>query len=322
MAADPAVLDAVVEGDALRVVLREGARAPAGLDPVAPRLEDAFVALLTPAPPPQPSPAGAGEGALNSLPREAGEGRAGGAAITVSDLVRCFGAFTAVDHVSFSVRRGEIFGLLGPNGAGKSTIFRMLCGLLRPSAGAARVAGADLLRAPAEARARIGYMAQRFSLYAELSVQENLRFFARVYGLHRGAQSRAIDAALASFDLGGMAASVAGELPLGLKQRLALAAALLHGPDILFLDEPTSGVDPLTRREFWARIGALADGGVTVLVTSHFMDEAEYCDRLGIVNQGRLAAVDTPAALRARVRSASLPDPTLEDAFIALVQAP
>jgi ABC-2 type transport system ATP-binding protein len=322
MAADPAVLDAVVEGDALRIVLREGARAPAGLDPVAPRFEDAFVGLLAPAPPPQPSPADAGEGALNSLSREAGEGWGGGAAITVSDLVRRFGAFTAVDHVSFSVRRGEIFGLLGPNGAGKSTIFRMLCGLLRPSAGDARVAGADLLRAPAQARARIGYMAQRFSLYAELSVLENLRFFARVYGLHRAAQSRAIDAALASFELGNMAASVAGELPLGLKQRLALAAALLHGPDILFLDEPTSGVDPLTRREFWARIGALADAGVTVLVTSHFMDEAEYCDRLGIVNQGRLAAVDTPAALRARVRTDALPDPTLEDAFIALVQAP
>ncbi len=163
-------------------------------------------------------------------------------------------------------------------------------------------------------------MAQRFSLYAGLSVLENLRFFARVYGLGRTAQRRAIDAALSGFNLTGAATSIAGELPLGLKQRLALAAALLHGPDILFLDEPTSGVDPLTRREFWSRIGTLADAGVTILVTSHFMDEAEYCDRLGIVNQGRLAAVDTPAALRARVRSDTLPDPTLEDAFIALVQ--
>jgi ABC-2 type transport system ATP-binding protein len=226
-----------------------------------------------------------------------------------------------VDHVSFSVRRGEIFGLLGPNGAGKSTIFRMLCGLLRPSGGAARVADADLLRAPAKARARIGYMAQRFSLYGELSVSENLRFFARVYGLSHQMRERAIDAALNAFDLDAAAGSVAGELPLGLKQRLALAAALLHAPEILFLDEPTSGVDPLTRREFWARIGTLADAGVTILVTSHFMDEAEYCDRLGIVNQGRLAAVDTPAALRTRVRTDALPDPTLEDAFIALVQA-
>ncbi len=217
------------------------------------------------------------------------------------------------------MQRGEIFGLLGPNGAGKSTIFRMLCGLLSPSGGRARVAGVDMLHAPAAARARIGYMAQRFSLYAELSVRENLRFFARVYGLNRAAQARAIDGALQRFELGGLANTVAHDLPLGLKQRLALAASLLHAPDILFLDEPTSGVDPLTRREFWNRIGMLADEGVTIMVTSHFMDEAEYCDRLGIVSQGRLAAVDTPGALRASVRSADLPDPTLEDAFIALV---
>ncbi len=321
-AANPAVLDVVVTGDALRVVLREGRAVPTAqelggetLDPVPPRFEDGFIARL--APPlrlASPSPRGRGAGGGGAASQQN--------AITVSDLVRRFGTFTAVDHVSFTVRRGEIFGLLGPNGAGKSTIFRMLCGLLRPSAGEAQVAGADLLRAPAEARARIGYMAQRFSLYAELSVLENLRFFARVYGLGRAAQASAIDAALSSFDLRGTAASVAGELPLGMKQRLALAAALLHAPGILFLDEPTSGVDPLTRREFWARIGTLADAGVTILVTSHFMDEAEYCDRLGIVNQGRLAAVGTPADLRARVRTDALPDPTLEDAFIALVQAP
>jgi ABC-2 type transport system ATP-binding protein len=261
---------------------------------------------------------------VQTSPSPRGRGLGGGGAeyeaITVHDLVRRFGSFTAVDHVSFTVRRGEIFGLLGPNGAGKSTIFRMLCGLLRPSGGQARVAGQDLLRAPAEARARIGYMAQRFSLYAELSVAENLRFFARVYGLNRAAQATAIEAALAAFDLAATARSIAGELPLGLKQRLALAAALLHGPEILFLDEPTSGVDPLTRREFWSRIGRLADAGVTILVTSHFMDEAEYCDRLAIISQGRLAAIGTPADLRARVRSRELPEPTLEDAFIALVQ--
>jgi len=317
-ASDPAVLDALVAGDALRIVLRDGAAAAftgESLEPAIPRFEDAFVARLAPSAPQEQrdkpvSPSSRG--------RPAG---AGGASITVADLVRRFGTFTAVDHVSFSVERGEIFGLLGPNGAGKSTIFRMLCGLLRPSGGQARVAGADLLRARAEARSRIGYMAQRFSLYAELSVTENLRFFARVYGLGRAEQARAIDAALIDFDLTDAGTSIAGELPLGLKQRLALAAALLHGPDILFLDEPTSGVDPLTRREFWARIGTLADAGVTILVTSHFMDEAEYCDRLGIVNQGKLVAVDTPAALRARVRTSELPDPTLEDAFIALVQS-
>ena len=327
-AAHRAVLDAVVEGDALRVVLRPGVAVPAapelggeGLERLPPRFEDGFVAALVP--PPRARLPGEGENDQPSLsPRGRGAGGGGTDPITVTDLVRRFGAFTAVDHVSFAVRRGEIFGLLGPNGAGKSTIFRMLCGLLRPSGGEARVAGADLLRAPAEARGRIGYMAQRFSLYAELSVQENLRFFARVYGLGRAAQSRAIDAALTGFDLTETATSVAGELPLGLKQRLALAAALLHAPDILFLDEPTSGVDPLTRRDFWARIGMLADTGVTVMVTSHFMDEAEYCDRLGIVSQGKLAAVDTPAALRERVRTRALPEPTLEDAFIALVQTP
>ncbi len=243
-----------------------------------------------------------------------------GPAIEVRDLVRRFGDFVAVDKVTFQVAPGEIFGLLGPNGAGKSTTFRMLCGLLRPSGGTALVAGQDLLLAPSAARARIGYMAQRFSLYAELSVLENLRFFARVYGLNRKARTLAIEQALDRFELRDMAGGVAGELPLGVKQRLALAAALLHDPDILFLDEPTSGVDPVTRRAFWARIGALADAGVAVLVTSHFMDEAEYCDRLGIISDGKLIATGTPASLRARVATAALPEPTLEDAFIALVQ--
>jgi ABC-2 type transport system ATP-binding protein len=348
-AQDPAVLDALVAGDTLRIVLRENAAVPAAaelggiaLDPLPPRFEDGFIArLAAPAeavavtPPPLVG-GGRGEGLVGATPGSTappnldplrgsspqGEGESSGAttpAIEVHDLVRRFGAFVAVDHVSFTVQRGEIFGLLGPNGAGKSTIFRMLCGLLSPSGGRARVAGVDMLHAPAAARARIGYMAQRFSLYAELSVRENLRFFARVYGLNRAAQARANDGALQRFELGGLADTVAHDLPLGLKQRLALAASLLHAPDILFLDEPTSGVDPLTRREFWNRIGMLADEGVTIMVTSHFMDEAEYCDRLGIVSQGRLAAVDTPGALRASVRSTDLPDPTLEDAFIALV---
>ncbi len=320
-AARPEVLDAQVAGDALRIVLRDGAPMPAGIElqPVAPRFEDGFVAELA-GPSPQSSPAVAGED-WGEGPAVPGEGWGAGPAITVENLSRHFGSFVAVDHVTFSVRRGEIFGLLGPNGAGKSTTFRMLCGLLKPTAGTAHVAGLDLQRAPAAARARVGYMAQRFSLYAELSVRENLRFFARVYGLDRAAQNRAITEALQRFDLTAEADSVARDLPLGLKQRLALAAALLHGPDILFLDEPTSGVDPLTRREFWARIGLLADSGVTILVTSHFMDEAEYCDRLGIVNQGKLAAIGSPAELRARVRSDTRPDPTLEDAFIELVQA-
>ena len=222
----------------------------------------------------------------------------------------------------FPFARGEIFGLLGPNGAGKSTIFRMLCGLLRPSGGNARVAGQDLLTAAAEARQKLGYMAQKFSLYGELTVRQNLDFFARAYGLRGAARARRHRHRLHRFELAEVKDSIAAALPLGVKQRLSLAAAaLLHEPEILFLDEPTSGVDPLNRRAFWTRIGALADQGVTVLVTSHFMDEAEYCDRLAIISQGRAVVTDTPARLRASVRSAALPDPTLEDAFIKLVGA-
>ncbi|MBN8908974.1 MAG: ABC transporter ATP-binding protein, partial [Rhodospirillales bacterium] len=263
------------------------------LESVPPRFEDGFVARLAPssAAPSSPAPTAAVSAVPASPPAITGEGPA----IAVRDLVRRFGPFTAVDRVTFSVARGEIFGLLGPNGAGKSTTFRRLCGLLRPSAGEAHVAGQALLRASAAPPARIGYMAQRFSLYAELSTRENLRFFARVYGLDRTAQSRAIAEALDRFDLSAIADAPSRDLPLGLKQRLALAAALLHRPEILFLDEPTSGVDPLTRRDFWTRIGLLADAGVTILVTSHFMDEAEYCDRIGIVSQGRLRALGTPA---------------------------
>jgi len=312
-AAHPAVLDVAMQGHTLRLVLHEGAAPPdpaalggTALTPAAPRFEDGFVARI--AGPAQVPPA--------ETPRPAG---GDGQVIEVADLTRRFGAFTAVDRVSFSVARGEIFGLLGPNGAGKSTTFRMLCGLLAPSSGRARVAGMDLMRAPAAARARLGYMAQRFSLYGELSVRDNLTFFARVYGLSRAARARAIADALARFDLAEVAGQPAGLLPLGVKQRLALAAALLHGPDILFLDEPTSGVDPLARRAFWGRIGALAQAGVTVLVTSHFMDEAEYCDRLAIVSAGRIIVTGTPAELRAMVRGPDLPEPSLEDAFIALV---
>jgi ABC-2 type transport system ATP-binding protein len=313
----PAVLDAVVEGAAVRIVLRRHAPVPdaaamggTALTPTPPRFEDGFLDAIAGdaavGPPVIAQP-------LASRPPNAT------AAIEVRDLVRRFGSFVAVDHVSFTVARGEIFGLLGPNGAGKSTIFRMLCGLVRPSDGVAHVAGHDLLRAPANARARVGYMAQRFSLYAELSVTENLRFFAQAYGLDRRQRLTAIGHALERFELQEVANVISNDLPLGVKQRLALAAALLHDPDILFLDEPTSGVDPLARRAFWAQIGTLADAGVAILVTSHFMDEAEYCDRLGIVDAGRLIATGSPATLRDSVRSIDLPDPTLEDAFITLV---
>jgi len=219
------------------------------------------------------------------------------------------------------VRQGEVFGLLGANGAGKSTTFRMLCGLLPVTAGEVQVAGLDLRHAAARARARLGYMAQRFSLYSDLSVLQNLRFFASAYGLDRVRRRQRIDWALQAFELGGHAGDNCRDLPLGFKQRLAMAAALMHEPDILFLDEPTSGVDPLARREFWQRINALAESGVTVLVTTHFMDEANYCDRLVIMAEGEVLAEGTPADMKARFRSREHPDPSMEDAFIGLIEA-
>ncbi|MBZ2173225.1 ATP-binding cassette domain-containing protein [Nitratidesulfovibrio sp. SRB-5] len=219
--------------------------------------------------------------------------------IEVRGLERRFGTFMAVKGASFDVRRGEIFGLLGPNGAGKSTIFRMLCGLLPPTGGSLRVAGVDLRRAPAAARRRVGYVAQKFSLYGQLSVLENLRFFASAYGLYGAARDARMAWALRDFDLADVADAQSGDLSLGYRQRLAMACALMHEPDILFLDEATSGVDPLARREFWRRITALAESGVTVIVTTHFLDEAEYCDRMAILVGGEVLALGTPAEIRA-----------------------
>ena len=242
------------------------------------------------------------------------------AVVQVRDLVRHFGNFTAVDHVSFEVRQGEIFGLLGPNGAGKTTTFRMLCGLLPATSGTLRVAGVDLRRARASARQRIGYVAQKFSLYGQLSVAENLDFFASAYGLQGGRKRDRIAWALREFELNPLARLPSGQLPGGYKQRLAMAAALLHEPEILFLDEPTSGVDPLARREFWRRITALAEQGITVIVTTHFMEEAEYCDRVAIMDAGQILAQGTPAELRHQVPSEGGREPTMEDAFIAIVE--
>jgi len=247
--------------------------------------------------------------------------RANGGAVEVRDLVRQFGAFIAVDHINFQVARGEIFGLLGPNGAGKTTTFRMLCGLLPASSGTLRVAGMDLRRARASARQRIGYVAQKFSLYGQLTVAENLEFFASAYNLRGDQKDARIAWAVEQFDLAEFIDLASGDLPGGFKQRLAMAAALLHEPELLFLDEPTSGADPLARREFWRRITALAEQGVTVVVTTHFMEEAEYCDRVAIMDGGRILAQGTPADLRARARSDQQLTPTMEDAFIAIVEA-
>ncbi len=235
-------------------------------------------------------------------------------------LYKFFGDFEAVKHLSFEVRRGEIFGLLGPNGAGKSTTFRMLCGLLTVSAGEISVAGYDLRHSPSRARARLGYMAQQFSLYGPLSVQENLTFFGKAYGLGGQGLRERIEWAFAEFGLARWKDTAAAQLPGGYKQRLAMATALLHEPDILFLDEPTSGVDPLARREFWLRINAFAEQGVTVVVTTHFMEESEYCDRMLIMSLGESLAMGTPSEIRSLARSKENPDPTMEDAFIALAQ--
>ena len=321
----PGVLDAVIQGSRVRVVTADATppdiaglavEAPdLALSPTPPRFEDSFVArlrALVAAPAPLPSA---------TVAPAAAAGKPAGDVIAVAHLTRRFGGFIAVDDVSFTVARGEIFGLLGANGAGKSTTFRMLCGLLPPSAGTLRVAGFDLRTAAATARGRIGYMAQKFSLYGDLSVTQNLRFFSSAYRLSGASQRARIDWAETEFALGPMRDATARDLPLGFKQRLALACALMHEPDILFLDEPTSGVDPLARREFWRRINALAEQGVTVLVTTHFMEEAEYCDRLVIMAQGSVLAAGEPEAIKQSVRTAAQPDPTMEDAFIAVIEA-
>ena len=228
-------------------------------------------------------------------------------AVDVRDLTRAFGDFVAVDRVSFEVPEGEIFGFLGPNGAGKTTTIKMLTGLLAPTSGEGRVAGFDI-RAQAEAiKQRIGYMSQLFSLYGDLTVEENIAFFAGLYVVAGPRLAERRDWALEMSGLGDYRRRLTGQLPLGFKQRLALGCAVLHQPPILFLDEPTSGVDPISRRNFWDLIYRFADGGTTVFVSTHYMEEAEYCHRLALMNRGRLIALDRPAALRAR-----LTEPILE----------
>ncbi len=220
--------------------------------------------------------------------------------IVAEDLVKAFKKFVAVDHVSFHVRRGEIMGFIGPNGAGKSTTIRILCGLLRPTAGRALVAGIDVARDPEGVRQHIGYMSQKFSLYNDLTALENLQFFGGIYRVERGRLAQRIAFAVEMAGLTGREDVVVATLAGGWKQRLALGCAILHEPPILFLDEPTSGVDPASRRRFWDLIHTLAGSGVTVLVTTHYMDEAEYCNRIALINQGRIAAVGSPAELKRR----------------------
>ncbi|SPW33073.1 Uncharacterized ABC transporter ATP-binding protein YbhF [Edwardsiella tarda] len=318
----PMVSDAVIQGQYLRLILQAGSdhqQIPTALNltqaevlEATPRFEDAFIDLLGGGPH-QAS-------ALASIMPQV-EADATQTVIEARQLTKKFGSFAATDHVDFQVKRGEIFGLLGPNGAGKSTTFKMMCGLLVPSSGHALVLGMDLKTDSGRARQHLGYMAQKFSLYDNLTVAQNLAFFSGVYGL-RGKRQRAKIADMTrAFNFTPILQQTPDALPLGFKQRLALSCALMHEPDILFLDEPTSGVDPLTRREFWLHINGMVDKGVTVMVTTHFMDEAEYCDRIGLVYHGQIIATGSPDDLKARIARADNPTPTMEQAFIELVQA-
>jgi ABC-2 type transport system ATP-binding protein len=229
------------------------------------------------------------------------------AVVVVDGLTRTFGAFTAVDHVSFEVHRGEVFGFLGPNGAGKTTTIKMLTGLLAPSSGRGTVAGFDLQRESEQVKRHIGYMSQLFSLYGDLTVEENIAFFSGLNGVPRARRDERRDWVLEMAGLKDSRTRLTRELSLGWKQRLALGTAVLHEPPILFLDEPTSGVDPISRRAFWDLIYALAGRGTTVFVSTHYMEEAEYCNRLALMNRGRVIALDHPAALRT-----AMPSPLVE----------
>jgi ABC-2 type transport system ATP-binding protein len=315
------VVDGVIQGEAVRIVASTSMKQSdlanivgdsAKLHAAEPRFEDAFIDML-----------GGGPGGRSKLAEAASrlDDQNGKPVIQAHGLTKRFGDFTAAEDITFDIPRGQIFGLLGPNGAGKSTTFKMLCGLLKPTQGEGKVAGFDLRLDGAEARNRLGYMAQKFSLYGDLSVAQNLSFFAGIYGLSGTRKRERISLMNEIFSFASHDNMPAKDLPLGLKQRLALACAVMHEPEALFLDEPTSGVDPITRREFWTHINGLVEKGVTVLVTTHFMDEAEYCDRISLIYRGRSIALGSPDELKAGVATKQEPDPTMEDAFISLVEA-
>jgi len=317
----PNVMDGVIQGNDVRVVIKEIQEPPFDLNALEvggqlyltesiPRFEDAFVDILEERP------------IINSIlaekiPEVHSEKKE---MVEAHHLTKCFGTFKAADDITFTIQGGEIFGLLGPNGAGKSTTFKMMCGLLKPTAGSSRVNGYDLQHAPGIARSQIGYMAQKFSLYGNLSVYQNLEFFSGIYNLQGKRQQEMVDEMIEVFNFHQFLDTSAENLPLGFKQRLALSCAVMHYPKVLFLDEPTSGVDPITRREFWCHINGLVEKGVTVMVTTHFMEEAEYCDRIGLVYAGKLIKMGTPDTLKKEAATPQNPSPTLEDAFIELIE--
>ncbi|MBU2768599.1 ABC transporter ATP-binding protein [Acidithiobacillus ferrivorans] len=312
----PGVQDARILAEGVRVLCRDTlphAVTGENWQVAAPTFEDAFVDLL--GTPEKPNTEIMHDRPFAAPPTEAET------VVEVRDLGKFYGRFEAVKGNTFSVRKGQIFGLLGANGAGKTTTFRMLCGLLPASSGSLQIAGVDMRHATAQARGRIGYVAQKFALYGNLSSDQNLAFFSAAYGLRGKARQTRLDWARQEFQLADYRHVNGDDLPLGIKQRLALACALLHEPPILFLDEPTSGVDPLARREFWQRINALAENGVTVLITTHFMDEAEYCDHLVLMSLGEVLAQGSPQEIRDQAKDTVHPEPSMEEAFIHLIQA-
>lgn len=318
---DKSILDVMIQGTAIRVLLRAVAAFPdlSQIDSdheslewvkTPPRFEDAFMNAL----------GGYLQGSSRLAAHIPEKTHAKQSVIEVQGISKCFGSFMAVSPTSFSIQRGEIFGLLGPNGAGKSTIFRMICGLLKPSSGFVSLMGLDLSKSSSLAKNLMGYMAQKFSLYANLNILQNLKFFSGLYGLSGLQQQRQIEVMIEIFELKDYLKYMASHLPLGYKQRLALACAVMHQPDILFLDEPTSGVDPIARREFWHHINGMVDKGITVMVTTHFMDEAEYCDRIALIFKGKIIAEGSPDELKSQIKSADSKPPSLEDAFINLIR--
>lgn len=329
MAAQPWVQDALILGDDIRILTRDALQTPneflhhntvAGqsqmhdlkIEAVEARFEDAFVDLLNQ----QTESAPQSDPPTLDTPEIIASEFDDRPAIEVDQLVCRFGDFVAVDHLSFKVQRGEIFGLLGANGAGKTTTFRMLCGLLPATEGHLQVAGLNLRHARAQARAKLGYMSQKFSLYGVMTVAQNLAFYSKVYGLKGKKRQQRMEWAIETFELQHLLKQPSRDLPLGFKQRLAMACALMHEPDILFLDEPTSGVDPMGRRDFWNKINALAEAGVTIMVTTHFMEEAEYCDRMAIMANGRIMALGTPAEIKQEAGHS-----VMEEAFIRIIEA-
>ena len=300
------IVDAVIEGDAVRLVVKDDAVKKEFQDfitPVKPKFEDAVIDVLGGA------PLGESLVAKNIEVKSNAEYM-----IEADNLTKVYGGnFYAADKISFKVKKGEIFGLLGPNGAGKSTTFKMMCGLSKPTFGHAYIEGIDMTKNASLAHSHLGYMAQKFSLFSTLTVQANLNFFAGIYGLKGKVKKERIQQMVDIFDLQPYLNKWAGTLPLGFKQRLALSCAIMHNPSILFLDEPTSGVDPLTRREFWKHINSMVEKGVTVMVTTHFMDEAEYCDRIALIYHGHAIKIGTPNEIKQRGE-------TMEDAFIRIIQ--